>query len=322
MSSASGVFGKGIAKTRKGRKVLKQREPQIVEAPKAAIFVRGPSATLELGQCVSDLAALKQPFAAKYGRKSDIRPFEDVSSIQFYARKSDAGLFVHTSSNKKRPANLTFGRLFNNDVLDMFEFGLSDFAAMAAFKHAKPQVGGKPVIVLDGAEWEQTEHMRILANFFVDFFEGPVVDKINLAGLDHVVVLAARDGSVFFRQYYVHMKKSGTAVPRVELAEIGPSFQLTPRRSIVAPDDLRKEALRVPAQLRGQKRKNVSTNVFGEKIGRIHMPRQELSTMQIKKVKALKTNGAGTNAADGAAAAKKRRLASRPLLGQDASNDI
>jgi ribosome production factor 2 len=102
-------------------------------------------------------------------------------------------------------------------------------------------------------------------------------------------------------------------VPRVELTEMGPSFELKLRRSIVADDDVRKEALRIPAQLFERKRKNVTTNVFGEKIGRIHMPRQELSSMQIKKVKALK---------EPANAAKKRRLAARAPLGQDASNDV
>jgi ribosome production factor 2 len=313
MTSSSGAFSKSIAKTRRGRKAVLKREPQVVEAAKQTVFVRGPSSSQLLGACVADLAAIKAPLAVKYSRKSDIRPFDDVSSILFYAHKSDAGLFAHTSSNKKRPSNLTLGRIFNGDVLDMFEFGVSQFAAMRDFKSAKPQQGGKPMILLDGAEWEQSGQMRIIANFLVDFFQGAVVSRINLAGLDHVISLAVRDNVIYFRQFIVAMKKSGAAVPRVELTEMGPSFELKLRRSIVADDDVRKEALRIPAQLFERKRKNVTTNVFGEKIGRIHMPRQELSSMQIKKVKALK---------EPANAAKKRRLAARAPLGQDASNDV
>lgn len=36
----------------------------------------------------------------------------------------------------------------------------------------------------------------------------------------------------------------------------------------------------VPQEVRGKKRKNVTTNVFGEQIGRIHMPRQDLGTLR------------------------------------------
>ena len=34
--------------------------------------------------------------------------------------------------------------------------------------------------------------------------------------------------------------------------------------------------------------KNVSHNVFGEKLGRMHMTRQEVDKMQLRKIKALK----------------------------------
>ncbi len=36
----------------------------------------------------------------------------------------------------------------------------------------------------------------------------------------------------------------------------------------------------VPAELLGKKRKNITTNVFGETLGRIHMPRQDLKAVR------------------------------------------
>ena len=142
--------------------------------------------------------------------------------------------------------------------------------------------------MLDGPEWEDSERHRIMANFFVDFFQGKIVSSYNLATLDHAIVLTAHDGIVHFRHYAVVMKRSGTRIPRVELAEIGPSFDMVPRRAQLAPDELRADSLKQPPELKAKKRKNVTTNVFGETIGRIHMPRQELGTMQVKRVKALK----------------------------------
>jgi ribosome production factor 2 len=199
--------------------------------------------------------------------------------------------------------------VFNGELLDMFEFGVEEFAAMHQFRSQKAAVGAKPCILLDGPEWENSEQMRLIGNFLVDFFQGTPVTKVNLAGLDRIISLSSRDGVVHFRHYSIALKKSGTSIPRVDLTEMGPRFDLRLRRSTTAAADVRKESLRVPAQLRPVKRKNVSTNVFGEKIGRIHMPRQELGGMINKKIKALKNPPA-----------KRRRTAAEPL-GQDASND-
>lgn len=300
---------RGIAKTRRGRRFLLARAPQVIEGAKRVMFIRGPTSSEVLSACVKDLAVMAQPNVVKYGRKSDIRPFEDPSSVLFYSHKSDAALFAHTSSSKKRPSNLTLGRIFAGEILDMFEFGVEQFVAMHNFRSQKAAIGFKPCILLDGPEWENSEQMRLVGNFLVDFFQGAPVTKINLAGLDHVISLSSRDGVVHFRQYSIALKKSGSSIPRVELTEMGPSFDLKLRRSTSAAPEIRKESLRVPPQLRPTKRKNVSTNVFGEKIGRIHMPRQELDGMMSKKIKGLK-----------APAAKRRRTAAVPV-GQDASND-
>ena len=78
-------------------------------------------------------AKLKQPLVVKYGRKTEIRPFDDPSSLQFFSHKSDASLFVHGSGNKKRPSNLTLGRFFNLELLDMFEFGVQNYVTMSSF---------------------------------------------------------------------------------------------------------------------------------------------------------------------------------------------
>lgn len=43
-------------------------------------------------------------------RKNEIRPFEDVSSLEFLLDKNDCALFAVGTHNKKRPLNLILVR--------------------------------------------------------------------------------------------------------------------------------------------------------------------------------------------------------------------
>ncbi len=55
------------------------------------------------------------------------------------------------------------------------------------------------------------------------------MDRVHLAGLDHVMVVTAANGKVYMRHYTIAFRKAGTRNPRVELAGMGPSFDFTVR---------------------------------------------------------------------------------------------
>lgn len=78
--------------------------------------------------------ALKRPHAVSFSKKNAIRPFEDASSLEFYANKNDASLFVIGQSTKKRPNGMVFVRMFDGRVLDMCEVGVEDWKSMNEFK--------------------------------------------------------------------------------------------------------------------------------------------------------------------------------------------
>jgi ribosome production factor 2 len=78
--------------------------------------------------------ALKRPHAISFSKKNVIRPFEDPSSLEFWADKNDASVFVVGQSTKKRPNNLVLVRMFNNKLLDMCEVGVDKFVGMNEFK--------------------------------------------------------------------------------------------------------------------------------------------------------------------------------------------
>lgn len=82
--------------------------------------------------------ALKRPNAISFSKKNIIRPFEDASSLEFWASKNDASLFLIGQSSKKRPNNLVLARMFDNRLLDMCEVGVDSFVSMSQFKVLDP----------------------------------------------------------------------------------------------------------------------------------------------------------------------------------------
>lgn len=76
-------------------------------------------------------------------------------------------------------------------------------------------------------------------------------------------------------------------LPRTELEEVGPYLLLELRRTQDAPDDLMKEALKRPS-IGPKKQKNVGFDQVDGKVGRIYMPRQELSELSLVKAKGTK----------------------------------
>ena len=51
---------------------------------------------------------------------------------------------------------------------------------------------------------------------------------------------------LLFRQYAIAFKKSGALVPRTQLAEIGPRFDFSIRRSRAAPEELQTQSMKQP----------------------------------------------------------------------------
>lgn len=306
---ASNGFMDREPSTRKGRSVLEQRSSKLVENVKSAMFIKGPSTSQFMTEVMQEFFDMKKPHATWYKRKeaNKVLPFEDASPIEFYSNKSDASLFMFGSNTKKRPNNLVVGRMFGWKLLDMLEFGVSDFKSSKDFGAGCQGVGSKPMFVLAGEQFQTEEVYRVAANLLVDFFRGRIIDRINIQGLDHVIQLTVVDGVIHFSHYSVKLKKSGTQIPKIQLEEIGPSMDLTLRRSKLATEDLRKESLRTPAQLNPSKHKNISKNVFGDTLGRLHVPDQGIDKIVTKKPKGLKRHLVDPDEASSSSPAAKKQ---------------
>lgn len=275
-------------KTHRGKRALAKREPKIVESTKQALMLRGLSASVTSLQFVKDLHALKRMQSTYFGQKHPFNPFEDITPVEELSKKYDQSLFAFCSHNKKRPDNVILGRLFDYHLLDMIEFGVENFKSLQEFKNSKVATGVKPCLIFTGDLWHQNEEYTKCKSLLLDFFRGEQVEQVRIGGFEHALSFTAAEGKIYFRSYKVLMKKSGTKTPHIELEEIGPAADLVIRRTRLASSDLFKTACRTPAAAKPKKVKNMSKDVFGTRMGRIHMPRQDYNKLQVKRGRALR----------------------------------
>ncbi|KAK2883410.1 hypothetical protein QQF64_016990 [Cirrhinus molitorella] len=275
-------------KTKRSKRFLQSREPKLIEGLKTSMIIKGGNTSETVSQALKDVYALKKPNAVLYKKKNMVRPFEDSTALEFFSKKTDCSLFLFGSHNKKRPNNLVFGRMFDFHVLDMFELGIEKFVSLRDVKKDKCPEGTKPLLVFAGELFETDREHQRLRNLLTDFFCGPRVSAVRLAGLEHVLHFTAVEGKIYMRSYKVLLKKSGCRTPRIELENMGPSFDFVMRRSHMASDDLYKTAHRQPKGVKPKKKKNISHDTFGTKFGRLHMQKQNLDKLQTRKMKGLK----------------------------------
>lgn len=281
------------AKNARQKRKMQKAAPKVFENTKQTMLVKGGNVSQTLTNLMHDLNRLKQPNCIMYKKKNIVRPFEDVSKIEFFSQKCDASLFAFGSHNKKRPDNLVIGRMFDHQLLDMVEFGVANYSQMSG-KCPIPQ-GTKPVLSFAGDQWEaesETVDYPLVRNLLLDFYRGETAKSIRLKGLELFIQFTLVNDVIAMRTYQVKLVKSGMDQPRVELESIGPDMDLTIRRKQFANTDLRKKAMKQPAETKVKRGKNKDVDpLTGEVRGTVHIPgpRQDFEKLKnnTKKQRAL-----------------------------------
>jgi len=249
---------------------------------------------------MNDLYQLRVPLAKKFTKKNAIHPFEDAASLEFFSEKNDASILVFGSTSKKRPHTITLVRTFAYKLLDMIELSLDPdtFRTLSQFKNKKCAVGLKPLLLFAGTPFESPipNEYTLAKSFFTDFFKGEPADKVDVEGLQYLISISARDTidgedskpTLHVRAYLIKTKKSGQRLPRVEVEEMGPRMDFRVGRIQEAEEALNKEAMKRARTSAERPKKNISTDIVGDKIGRIHLGKQDLKELQTRKMKGLK----------------------------------
>jgi ribosome production factor 2 len=172
------------------------------------------------------------------------------------------------------------------------------FRTLAQFKNKKCAVGLKPMLLFAGTPFESPvpNEYTMAKSFFIDFFKGEPADKVDVEGLQYIVSISARDTvdgeeakpMIHLRVYLIKTKRSGQKLPRVEVEEMGPRMDFRVGRMREADESVLKEAMRKARTSEERPKKNIQTDIVGDKVGRIHLGRQDLKDLQTRKMKGLK----------------------------------
>ncbi|PGG98958.1 hypothetical protein AJ79_08733 [Helicocarpus griseus UAMH5409] len=291
-------------------RILKAREPQLIEPVKRTLLLHGPKCPQPLHTVLKTFHTLTKPHSILFNKKNEnIHPFESTESIEFLAGKNECGIVVFGSSNKKRPNCVTLVRIFNSKVLDMCEILLLGGQGEQAQEKAMEKddmkkmkldvgVGMKPMILFAGSAWEDATApvYGMLKSMFLDMFKGEETDRIDVEGLQYLLSVTAEEPAegvqpvVHLRWYKIRTKKSGQKLPRVELDEIGPKFDFRVGRVQEADEGVMKEAMKQGKRPNeeAKTKKNIGMDAIGDKIGRVHLGKQDLAGLQTRKMKGLK----------------------------------
>lgn len=279
------------AKSGAGRRAMQNREAKILENPKSLLVLKGHRTSGLINDVLADLHMLNKPDCRKLQRKNDLLPFEagGETHLENLCRLNDCSLFAVGNHTKKRPHNLILGRTFGFRILDMFEFGITHYEPFSKPLSSAP--GSAPLMLFNGDDFEATETTRSMKSLLLDMFRGPSdIKRLYLGGIDKLVVFSlVGESKVLFRQYKVVLRKAaGSTLPRPELEEIGPSFDMEVRRTHLAPAPMMKTAMKQARDPRlDWKTKNVSKDVMGDKKGQIHVGTQDLSNLTLARIKGL-----------------------------------
>jgi ribosome production factor 2 len=200
----------------------------------------------------------------------------------------------------------------------MLELNLDaeSFRRIGQFKNSKKfAVGLRPLLVFAGTAFESpvTNEWTLAKSMLVDFFRGDSAsagaDKVDVEGLQYVVVVSADEpGSVGhgaprdddpavapvlrLRVYLIRTKRSGQRLPRVEVEEMGPRMDFRMGRVRQPDEAMLKEAMKKSKVGVEKTKKNIEVSAMGDKLGRIHLGKQDLKELQTRKMKGLKRSRA------------------------------
>ena len=277
--------------THKGRLYLESLKPKLIEDPKQCLFINTKNSTEIMRMVLHELYLMRKELSKKLTKKEYIFNItENKDDVEYLCTKNNTSFFSLSSHNKKHPMDLILGCLYDHQLLDSFEFEVTNFIPMSYFKESTTiNSDQKPIIIFQGELFEADFNYDRLKKFFIDYFQLYDKENVVISELRRLIVISIENEEkvIKIRNYQVNGDlQSKNSLNKVNLVEIGPSFDLKERKFLLADEVLYKKSLKQPRGIKEIKEKNIEKNkILGEKRGRLHMQKQNLTAVSLKKYK-------------------------------------
>lgn len=175
---------------------------------------------------------------------------------------------ILVSSNKNK---LTLMRTYDNQPLEIFRFDIVKSMSSSDFESIPAELFTKYFIILQNVQNKRLE------NLFIDLFNQKSKD-VHIEGVRYAWIIQEDKDSVVTMKFVRVMND-------LSIEDIGPYFELKLEREFYCGDDLYEKAFTVEKK---KKQKNVTKNVFKDTVGKLHIERQDLKEINLKKSRAYK----------------------------------
>lgn len=202
--------------------------------------------------------------------KDDFNTYKDIDRTLRLMKKRKASFFVSAVGD----GGLAMGRAYDGQILEMVCFKIRSMRSSSDCPTIAPEVCVKYALLLQNIENSRLENMMI--DFLHQRSHG-----VDLHGIRYAWIFG-QNGRVFTLRFVRIMKD-------LSVEDVGPCFEVELEQEFYCGDELWEEALDVQ---RAKKVRNVEKNAFKDKIGRVHIDRQDLKDIKLKKSRGYKDRAA------------------------------
>ncbi|MCQ2816068.1 MAG: hypothetical protein MJ252_02270, partial [archaeon] len=280
------------AKTHKGKVHLESLMPKLIEDPKQGLFINTSNSSEIMRMVLDDLYLTRKDFSKKLTKKEEIFNLDvHKNDVEYLCQKNNCAFFTFTNDTKKKPMHLTFGLIYNDSILDSFEFEVTNYIPIEYFsKNIQISSAMKPVLIFQGEIFETETKFERFKNYLIDYFKQIDIEYTTISDLKRIVVVSCdtdENKTIKIRNYQIDGKIKEGNLENLSLTEIGPSLDLREKNIQLADDETYRKSRKEPKQIKPKKVKNVETNMLGIKRGRLHLAKQNLNAVSLKKYKKI-----------------------------------
>lgn len=142
----------------------------MLENERKTLFLKGQRSSKDSLFAQQVLKTIKKHQSVSLNNKNDFLPFENQKELLFLSQKNLCPLIVMTIGCKKRPNGLIIGRVYDQQVLELFEFEVLN--CHGEIEKTFNQISDivKPIFMCNGEQFEFNDDMSRLRNLMHDLF--------------------------------------------------------------------------------------------------------------------------------------------------------